>query len=126
MSAAPLTPQHVFAPNPSTTRATATPLSSHGTRLVYTSGRSVVLRDLASPTATLLYAQHAHAVSVARISPSGYYCASGDVAGNVRVWDLAGGDMVLKLEKKAPGPVRDIAWDAESKRIAAVGDGKER
>ena len=24
------------------------------------------------------------------------------------------------------GPIKDIAWDGESKRIIAVGDGKER
>ncbi len=84
-----------------------------------------------------MYAQHAHPVLCARFSPSGYYCASGDAAGNVRVWDVLGptsasadgkvAGATLKLEYKAlSGPVRDIAWDGESKRLIAVGDGREK
>lgn len=123
------TPQSTFAPNPTTLRATPTPISSDakGDVLVYTTGRLVVLRSISQPARTRLYAQHAQNVTVARISPTGYYCASGDAGGNVRVWDLVGEEMVLKLEKKAlGGAIRDLRWDAESKRIAVVGDGKER
>ncbi|KDN38792.1 WD40 repeat-like protein [Tilletiaria anomala UBC 951] len=116
-------------------------------RIAYAQGRTVVLRSLAAsspaPTeapagprflqpGTQLYAQHAHPVTVARFSPSGYYCASADMSGLVRIWDVlnltsgAGGEAVLKLEHRAlAGPVRDIAWDAEGKRLIAVGEGRD-
>ncbi|CEH17396.1 WD40 repeat stress protein/actin interacting protein [Ceraceosorus bombacis] len=122
------TAQYVYPPNPTTTRASSTPIAwdAVGKRLVYPCGRLVVLRDLISPTKSKLYGQHTTNVTVARVSPNGYYCASADAAGNIRVWDLAGEEMILKLEKKAlSGPIRDLAWDGESKRIAAVGEGKE-
>ena len=50
-----------------------------------------------------------------------------DVAGTVRVWDAVGTDMNLKNETKViSGRINDIAWDGESQRLIAVGDGKER
>jgi hypothetical protein len=50
-----------------------------------------------------------------------------DVTGSVRVWDAVGADMNLKTETKViSGRINDIAWDGESQRIIAVGDGKER
>ena len=71
--------------------------------------------------------EHTQPTTVARISPSGFYCASGDVSGTVRIWDIAGTDQTLKLETKAlGGKVNDLAWDGESKRMIAVGDGRER
>ncbi|GAB1519155.1 WD40 repeat-like protein [Rhizoctonia solani] len=46
---------------------------------------------------------------------------------SVRIWDIAGTDQTLKNEKKAiSGRINDLAWDADSQRIIAVGDGKER
>jgi hypothetical protein len=53
--------------------------------------------------------------------------ANKDVTGSVRVWDAVGSDMMLKTETKViSGRINDIAWDGESQRIIAVGDGKER
>src|SRR5216110_366752 len=50
-----------------------------------------------------------------------------DVTGSVRIWDAVGSDMTLKTETKViSGRINDIAWDGESQRIIAVGDGKER
>lgn len=41
--------------------------------------------------------------------------------------DLAGEDQVLKNEVKAlGGPINDLAWDSESKRILVGGDGRDR
>jgi hypothetical protein len=43
------------------------------------------------------------------------------------VWDCVGEEMVTKGEFHIiSGPIKDLAWDGESKRIIAVGDGKER
>lgn len=65
-------------------------------------------------------------MTVARISPSGYYCASADAAGNVRIWDLVGEEQTLKLQLQAlGGRVHDLAWDGESQRLIAVGEGRE-
>jgi WD repeat-containing protein 1 (actin-interacting protein 1) len=72
--------------------------------------------------------EHNSPTTVARISPSGYYCASADQTGTVRVWDIAGTDQILKLEMKGVmgGKINDLAWDGESKRIIVGGDGRER
>lgn len=71
--------------------------------------------------------EHTSPTTVARISPSGFYCASADVSGTVKIWDLAGSDQILKLETKAlGGKVNDLAWDGEGKRLIAVGEGRER
>jgi len=45
----------------------------------------------------------------------------------VRIWDCVGEEMVTKgAFNIISGPIKDLAWDGESKRIIAVGDGKER
>jgi len=45
----------------------------------------------------------------------------------VKVWDAVGPDMTLKTETKViGGRINDVAWDGESQRLIAVGDGKER
>ncbi|PWN90800.1 putative actin interacting protein 1 [Acaromyces ingoldii] len=116
-------------PNPATSRGTFTQLGTDpkGEKLVYCQSRTVIIRPLDSSASTIVYSQHAHPTTVARISPSGFYCASADVAGNVRVWDLAGDEQVLKLEIKAlGGRITDLSWDGESKRIGVVGEGKDR
>jgi WD40 repeat protein len=47
--------------------------------------------------------------------------------GTVRVWDIVGEDQSLKGEYKVlSGKINDLEWDGESKRIIAVGDGKEK
>ncbi|TFK67757.1 WD40 repeat-like protein [Pluteus cervinus] len=117
----------VFAANPATTRGSATKLSTHKDQLVYVNGRHVIIRDLNNATNAKTYSGHAQNATVARFSPSGYYCASADIVGNVKIWDTIGEDQTLKGEYKViSGQVNDLAWDGESKRIIAVGDGKER
>lgn len=91
--------------------------------------------------------------TVAKYSPSGYYIASGgthyhshydyyyyyyyfidsiillllDVQGNVRIWDATQEEQILKNEVKViAGRINDIDWDFESKRLIAVGEGRER
>lgn len=64
---------------------------------------------------------------MAKYSPTGYYIASGDVAGKVRIWDATQPSHVLKAEYQVlSGPVKDIAWDADAKHIIAVGEGREK
>ncbi|KAF5310738.1 hypothetical protein D9619_007892 [Psilocybe cf. subviscida] len=117
----------LYPPNPVTARGVSTKLSSAKDKIVYTSGRTVLIRDLKNPGLTVSYSGHIQNATVARLSPSGYYCASADVTGQVRVWDTVGEDQVSKGEYKViSGRVNDLAWDGESKRIIAVGDGKEK
>ncbi|KIJ40790.1 hypothetical protein M422DRAFT_256213 [Sphaerobolus stellatus SS14] len=44
-----------------------------------------------------------HATTVTRMFPTGYYAVSTDVQENVQIWDIAGTDPILKLEKKSIG-----------------------
>ncbi|TFY78699.1 hypothetical protein EWM64_g5314 [Hericium alpestre] len=113
--------------NPGTARGVSTKLSSSKEKIVYTNGKSVYIRDINNPALSVAYTGHVQNTTVARISPTGYYCASADVAGNVRVWDTVGEDQALKGEYKAiSGRVNDLEWDGDSKRIIAVGDGREK
>jgi len=60
-------------------------------------------------------------------APSGFYIASVDVMGNVRIWDTTQAEHPLKLETRAlSGTILDLDWSEDSKRIVAVGDGKEK
>jgi len=50
-----------------------------------------------------------------------------DVQGNVRIWDTINEEHILKSEFKViSGKINDIAWDHESQRVIAVGDGKDK
>ena len=72
------------------------------------------------------YTSHTAVTTVARFSPSGYYVASGDAAGTVRVWDCAGEGATKGEYSIIGGQIQDLAWDGDSQRIIAVGNGKER
>ncbi|KAI5117164.1 hypothetical protein M0805_001022 [Coniferiporia weirii] len=126
-SPAPFTQTALFPCNPNTTRGASTKLHiSKDNKLVYGNGSTVIIHDLKGKSITKAYSGHSRNVTVARFSPTGYYCASADVEGTVRVWDTVGEENILKGEYRAiSGRVNDLAWDGESKRIIAVGDGRE-
>ncbi|KZV76513.1 WD40 repeat-like protein [Peniophora sp. CONT] len=112
---------------PTTQRGVATHISASKEKIVYASGKSIFIRDISNPGLGVAYSGHVHPTTVARISPTGYYCASADITGTVRIWDTVGEDQTLKGEYKAlSGRVNDLEWDGESKRIIAVGDGKDK
>ncbi|KAF9458991.1 WD40-repeat-containing domain protein [Collybia nuda] len=117
----------IIAPNPITTRGVSTKLSASKGKIVYANGKAVIIHDLNNPLLATAYSGHVQNTTVARISPSGYYCASADVGGTVRIWDTVGEDQTLKGEYKVmSGRINDLDWDGESKRIVAVGDGREK
>ncbi|KAJ7100107.1 WD40-repeat-containing domain protein [Mycena belliarum] len=117
----------LFSPLPTTTRGVSTKLSAHKDKIIYTNGKAVIIRDLNNPLLATAYSGHVQNTTVARMSPSGYYCASADAMGTVRIWDTVGEDQVLKGEYKViAGRINDLEWDGESKRIIAVGDGREK
>ncbi|KAI1625996.1 quinon protein alcohol dehydrogenase-like superfamily [Exophiala viscosa] len=125
-----ITADGIYAALPTTTRGQPTPLSadSKGERIAYASNKSIFIRSIDNPAISSQYTQHTAATTVARFAPSGFYCASGDASGIVKVWDCsANGSGVTKGEYPIiSGRINDIAWDGDSQRIIAVGDGKQR
>lgn len=121
-------PLHLFPPAPSTERGRAVKISSvKDDSLIYCTGRGVFIRSLKDPGASISYFGHVQPATVAKVSPSGYFVASADASGLVRVWDLAGTEQILKNETRPiAGRINDLQWDGESKRLIAVGEGKER
>jgi WD40 repeat protein len=84
------------------------------------------VRSIDDPSISKQYTAHTAQTTVARFSPSGFYIASGDVTGSVRVWDSLGAENTKGEYHIIAGRINDIAWDGDSQRIIAVGDGKER
>ncbi|KAL8721285.1 MAG: hypothetical protein Q9225_001989 [Loekoesia sp. 1 TL-2023] len=121
-------PDSIWGPSPSTTRGQPTQLSSDpkGERLAYANNKSIFLRSIDSPAISTQYSAHTAGTTVARFSPSGYYVASGDVSGTVRVWDCVGEGATKGEYHIIGGRINDLAWDRDSARIIAVGDGKEK
>jgi len=122
------TEDKAYACLPNTTRGKPTVLGGDpkGKNIVYACGQNIVIRDIENPLICDFYTEHTHNTTVAKYSPSGFYIASGDSVGNVRIWDTVNKEHILKFEMRAlAGSVNDIAWSEDSKRIIAVGDGKE-
>ncbi|EAW18330.1 WD40 repeat domain-containing protein [Aspergillus fischeri NRRL 181] len=124
----PITNESIWAASPSTTRGQPTQLSSDakGERLAYASGKSIFLRSIDNPSIARQYTEHKAQTTVARFSPSGFYVASGDATGLVRVWDCVGEGTTKGEYSIVNGRINDLAWDGDSQRIIAVGDGKQR
>ncbi|KAI1875183.1 hypothetical protein JX265_004241 [Neoarthrinium moseri] len=120
--------EKILAANPATSRGQPTQLSTDpkGERIAYASGKSIFLRSIDNPAECKQYTGHTTNTTVARFSPSGFYVASGDVAGTVRVWDAVEAVNTKGEYHIISGRINDIAWDGDSQRIIAVGDGRER
>ncbi|EHL03488.1 putative Uncharacterized WD repeat-containing protein C9G1.05 [Glarea lozoyensis 74030] len=88
-----VTIEKILAASPNTERGRPTQLSTDpkGERIAYASGKSVFLRSLDDPSLSKQYTTHTAQTTVARFSPSGFYIASGDVSGAVKVWDAVEG-----------------------------------
>lgn len=119
----------VYASLPRTTRGLPLVVnaSPDGSKLIYCNGNSVFIRDIQDAAKCDIYTEHATLTTVAKYSPSGYYVASGDQSGKVRIWDTTQSTHILKAEYPViSGPIRDVAWSEDSKRVAVVGEGRER
>lgn len=84
------------------------------------------MRSIDDPAVAKQYTQHTAQTTVARFAPSGFYIASGDVTGTVRVWDATTAETTKGEYAIISGRINDLAWDGDSQRIIAVGDGRER
>ncbi|XP_005995864.1 WD repeat-containing protein 1 [Latimeria chalumnae] len=98
-----------------------------GNNFLYTNGKCVIIRNIDNPAIADVYTEHAHQVAVAKYAPSGFYIASGDLSGKIRIWDTTQKEHMLKYEYQPfAGKIKDIAWSVDSKRIAVVGEGREK
>ncbi|XP_040580642.1 actin-interacting protein 1 [Lepeophtheirus salmonis] len=98
-----------------------------GNNFLYTHGNSVLIRSLSKPEDCDVYTQHATSVLVAKYSPSGFYIASADKSGKVRLWDTVNKEHLLKDEyQPICGPIKDLAWSGDNQRIVVVGEGREK
>ncbi|XP_075984434.1 actin-interacting protein 1 flr [Anticarsia gemmatalis] len=121
--------KYTWAALPRTARGTPLVLGGDpkGKNFLYTNGNSVIIRDIENPEIADVYTEHSCQVNVAKYSPSGFYIASGDASGKIRIWDTVNKEHILKNEfQPIGGPIKDIAWSADNQRMVAVGEGRER
>uniref|UniRef100_A0A914Y0N3 Actin-interacting protein 1 n=1 Tax=Panagrolaimus superbus TaxID=310955 RepID=A0A914Y0N3_9BILA len=121
--------EKAFASLPRTVRGLPLVISGDpsGTKFLYCNGNNVYIREIDDPTKVEIYSEHAQLTTVAKYSPSGFYIASGDQSGKLRIWDTTQTTHILKAEYAfIAGAIRDIAWNDDSKRLAIVGEGRDR
>lgn len=90
---------------------------------MYGSGPTVVILNLDNPSTCDVFTGHNAKVTCAKFAPNGYWAASGDANGCVKIWAPDHADKVVKYETQMfSGPVRDIAWNPDSDRVAFCGE----
>lgn len=86
----------------------------------------MIIRDIEDPKKNFAYVEHQKRPTCAKYSPTGYYIASGDANGKIRIWDTTQETHILKYEyHPISGTIADIAWDGDSKRLAVCGEGRQ-
>jgi len=119
----------IFGALPRTTRGQPLIITGKADKknMVYCHGNSVFIRNLEDPAQCDVYTEHTQQTTVAKYSPSGYYIASADTTGKLRIWDTVNAEHILKNEfQPFAGPVRDLDWTGDSQRIAIGGAGREK
>lgn len=120
---------NIFASLPRTTRGSFTVLGSDpkGKNFLYVNGNSVFIRNIENPFECDVYTEHAQLVQVAKYSPSGFYIASADQTGKVRIWDTTNKEHLLKNEfTPISGSIKDLQWSSDNQRILVGGEGREK
>jgi len=123
------TSKSLFASLPKTQRGQPIVLGADpkGKNFLYTHGNSVIIRNIEDPSISETYTEHSCQVNVAKYSPSGFYIASADQSGKVRIWDTVNKEHICKIELQPfAGPVKDLAWSPDNQRMIVVGEGRER
>ncbi|KYQ99716.1 WD40 repeat-containing protein [Tieghemostelium lacteum] len=121
--------KNIIAPTPVVTRGKSVFVNGDpkGNNLLYASGNAIIIRNMRDATQADMYYEHPAQTTVAKYAQSGNYIASGDVQGNLRIWDTINKEHPLKITLKVlSGPILDIAWTSDNGRLIVVGDGKER
>ena len=132
---APLAAVGVFPPHPKGTRAKRVkwcmkPSADGSERvLAYGAGQNLVIRDLNDPSKTRIFNEGIlNAVTAVAYSPNGYQIAFGDDKGAVKVggWNADGAFAASFSETLLAGPVNDLKFSDDSKKLIAVGGGGQR
>lgn len=89
-------------------------------------GKSIFVRSIDDPADCKEYTGHTATTTVARFAPNGFKIASGDSTGMLRVWEPENIANTKGEYGIIAGRLTDIAWDGESQRVIAVGDGREQ
>ncbi|XKL59558.1 hypothetical protein PGB90_000574 [Kerria lacca] len=121
--------KYIFACLPKTQRGQPIVLGSDpkGKNFLYTNGNSVIIRNIENPAISDIYTEHSCNVNVAKYSPSGFYIASADQSGKVRIWDTVNKEHILKNEfQPITGPIKDLSWSPDNQRMVVVGEGREK
>ena len=120
---------NIFASLPRTTRGQAIVLGNDpkGKNFLYVNGNSVFIRNIDNPLQCDVYTEHSCAVHCAKYSPSGFYIASADQSGKVRIWDTTNKEHLLKNEfQPIVGTIKDLQWSLDNQRIIVGGEGREK
>lgn len=83
-----------------------------------------LLPNLNSHLAAMVYRGHSANVTAVAVSKSGCYIASADEKGSFKVWAFDHVDHLCKysINTMLSGPIHDLDWDSESKRIVLCGE----
>lgn len=139
-----LTLEGLIPPQPNGKRNFTTHLSydEHTNSIAYPNGKSAIVRCLdnleVADSQVIQFTGHAGSnVTVVKFSPikGSQYLCSGDESGKVIVWGWNKNTDVtpptLETNVKAEfqvlaGPITDISWDFEGKRLCVVGEGRDK
>lgn len=125
-------------PQPATLRNFTTHLSydEDTNSIAYPCGKSAFVRYLDGSDIVVQFTGHGTAnVTVAKFSPikGSQYVCSGDESGKVIVWgwahdkDTGTVETITKSEFQVlAGPITDISWDFEGRRLCVVGEGRDK
>lgn len=105
-------------------RRTCFSISPDKATLAYCSKKNIVFRSLKDPNDVRIFNLHgAETPLVVRFCPGNDLIASGDSKGIVKVWVInAKGEVLDKGNFNCfNGPVRDLAWSEDGKKVIAVG-----
>ena len=99
-----------------------------GNNFLYVNGNSVFIRGIRNPYLGCdMYTEHSVPVLCAKYSPSGFYIASGDQNGKVRIWDTVNKEHILKNEfQPLSGAIKDLQWSSDNQRMVVGGEGREK
>lgn len=121
--------QNVYAAAPTTERGSFTTLTSNMKKdqLAYVNRNSCMFRNVAAPLEADMYDDHAGMkITAATYAPNGNWIATGDASGKVKIWAPTHESKICKVEVHAiGGAVASIDWSEDSKRVVAVGDGRD-
>lgn len=128
----------IHPPQPSTLRNFTTHLSydQSSNAIAYPCSKSAFIRSLDDEKAVIQFTGHGTSnVTVVKFSPiqGSQYVCSGDDSGKVIVWgwsqdrETGAYETVVKAEFQVlAGPITDVSWDFEGKRLCVVGEGRDK